>query len=320
MQIPSFQISNFRLTLTSNAPIPTVDVTGAGTLYYTPFNGNRISVFDGAQWIMYKTAQLSGTFNSGGFPALVSGKNYDGFVYDSGSGVLALYLGPAWSSDTARGSGAGTTELTTQDGIYVNKVAISSGPAALCGLYVGTIRASGTNTTEDSGNAVGTAVCKRFVWNMYNRVPRKLLNQCPTSTWSIALASAPALWAALDAGGTGTANRVQIVVGLAECFMALGAYAGVIQGASGTYLSIGIQEDGTGGGAADNQCDMMYRCGDLGTGQMPIAGYLSKIVPLGFHFYQALQWGFGSVGSLTMIGTDTTTNGRLAGLLGTITM
>jgi len=190
-------VNGFRLTLTTATPVTTSDVTGATTLYWTPYVHNCIGLYDGTSWKQWASAELSLALGT-----LTSGANYDVFVYDS-SGTLTLKLGPAWSSGTARGTGAGTTELTTQDGVYVNTNSISGGPGAKAGRYLGTIRTTSTTATESSA-------AKRFVWNASNRVGRRLLRQTGTANWTYATT---ATWRQANAD---TANKVEFVLGLGD--------------------------------------------------------------------------------------------------------
>lgn len=39
-----------RLTLTSGTPVTTSDVTAASTLYFTPYGGNKITLYTGVYW------------------------------------------------------------------------------------------------------------------------------------------------------------------------------------------------------------------------------------------------------------------------------
>lgn len=166
-----------RLTLTSGAPIPTTDVTAATTVYYTPYIGDRIPVPTAGGWVLVPFAELSqlatDTTKSPG--AVVNNSNYDMFVWLDGT-TLRCTRGPTWNagavagSDNARGTGAGSTDLVRLNGRLVNANAISNGPAAQRGLYVGTVRSNGTATFDDSSvGAVG-----RKVWNFYNRVRRSM--------------------------------------------------------------------------------------------------------------------------------------------------
>ncbi len=126
-----------RLTLTTAVPVTAADVTGAGTIYLTPFRSGAIALWDGKSWVVRTTAEVSLALT------ITSGKNYDVFAYWSGSAVV-LELSAAWTNDTLRADA-----ITTQNGVQVKT-------GALTRRLVGTIRASGTNTTEDS-------YLKRFV-------------------------------------------------------------------------------------------------------------------------------------------------------------
>lgn len=171
-----------RLTLTSGLAITTADVTAATSIYLTPFKGNKLSLYDGTKWIEYtlteKTLSLA---------LLTASTPHDVFVYVSG-GVLTLEA-VAWTNDTTR-----ATALTTQDGIYVKSGTTSK-------RYCGTFRTTSTiGQTEDS-------MTKRFLWNYYNQVERKLLVTDGTNSWSYGTAT----WRSLN---NSTANRVEFVTGV----------------------------------------------------------------------------------------------------------
>lgn len=172
-----------RLTLTSNTPVTTADVTAATTVYYAPYGGcNTASTFDGVQWNETAFAQLSIAV-----PATTA-TMYDVFVYDN-AGVLALEL-TAWTNDTTR-----ATALTTQNSVYVKT-------GALTRLYLGSFRTTGVSgQTEDSAT-------KRFVWNYYNRAPRLLKRIETTASWPYT-----STWR--QANGS-AANQVEVVIGVSE--------------------------------------------------------------------------------------------------------
>lgn len=175
-------INDFRLTLTTGLPVTTADVTGAGTLYLAPYCGNRIALYNSGVWTVRTSAQVSLALT------LTSGKPYDIFAEWNGSAVVLSSL--VWTDDTNR-----ATALTTQDGVLVK-----SGNTAQ--RYVGTIYASGANTTEDS-------FAKRYVWNYYNRVARPMRVTEATDTWTYTTA------AFRQANGA-AANQLDFVVGVAE--------------------------------------------------------------------------------------------------------
>ena len=140
-------IAGGRLTVQSGAGVPVTDQAAKSTLYFTPFNGNVIALFDGTRWHVHEFSEMSLALS--GFTA---NKNSDIFLdWNDGSPQLAR---EEWTGDTTR-----ATALTLQDGVHVK-----SGDAQQ--RYLGTIRTTGTaGETEDSRK-------KRYVWNLYNKVPR----------------------------------------------------------------------------------------------------------------------------------------------------
>lgn len=139
-----------RLTLSSNNPVPSGDITNAATLYYTPAVGNKIALYatTAARWQLFTFSELSLALTG-----LTSGTNYDVFVFDN-NGTLTLST-TAWTNDTTR------VALSRQNGVLVSSTAANR-------RYVGTIRTSGIGVCEDSTS-------QRFVWNNDNKVPRQMV-------------------------------------------------------------------------------------------------------------------------------------------------
>lgn len=174
-----------RLTLTSNVPVTTSDVTAATTLYYTPYQGNAVQIYNtvSSQWITYGFTQLS--LSLSGF----AGNNcFDIFIYNN-SGTLTL-IQIAWTNNTTR-----ATALSRLNGIYVS----SSNNGY---LYLGTIYTPTGGQTQD-------AVSGRYVWNYYNRINRPINYYGEAGNWTYS-------------GGTyrqangNTAYLVQFAVGVLE--------------------------------------------------------------------------------------------------------
>lgn len=148
-----------RLTLTTAVPVTTSDVTGATTVYFTPYKGNRISLYTNSAWTLYTFTEKSvalGTLGSATIPN-------DVFIYDN-SGTLTLEM-VAWSSTTAR-----ATALVLQDGVLVKSGSTNK-------RYLGTFTPTSTTTTEDS-------VLNRQLGNYYNRQPREILVTDATGSWT----------------------------------------------------------------------------------------------------------------------------------------
>jgi len=148
---------NGRLTLTSGVPVTTSDVTAATTVYFTPYLGDHIALWNGEAWIFHQFEELS--LSLSGYTA---DTNYDIWMYNN-AGVLALES-TAWASATAR-----ATALATLNGIYVK-----SGDALR--RYLGTIRT--TSTTGQCEDRIRS----RFVWNYYNRVQKFVMANTPSAS------------------------------------------------------------------------------------------------------------------------------------------
>ena len=134
-----------RLTLSSGNP--NAYVSAQTVLYYTPYNGNIIFLYNTTKnrWESKILSEIN-IANTG----LTTNANYDVFVYDN-SGTLTLEL-LAWTNSTTR------VALTTQDGVYVKTGSANK-------RFVGSIRTSATGTFE-----LSSTQC--FVYNYYNPIRR----------------------------------------------------------------------------------------------------------------------------------------------------
>ena len=198
-----------RLTLASGTPVMTSDVTGATTVYYTPYVGRRVPIWDAAKFVMTDTGgELSQTLGDATkSPAAAVTGVYDMFVWND-NGVIRCTRGPVWTDLTIRSAGSALVRI---QGILVNNAAIPNGPAANRGTYVGTIFVNGTNTVnfQFGGAAAGGSFANFCVWNMYNRVPVCGQSRDTTATWSYATGT----WREANNSGN---SRIWYVCGLAE--------------------------------------------------------------------------------------------------------
>lgn len=174
-----------RLTLTSGTAITTADVTAAGTVYFTPADNDRIPIYDGAKWCLWQFAEIALTLNN---PNHATNSNYDVFAAISANAVV-VGTGPPWTSDTARGTGAGTTEIETFEGRIVNKNAITlrNGSttysiAARQAVLLGGFRTTAVAQTEDSA-------AKRFLSNALNIARRSVIITDATASWTYSTAT-----------------------------------------------------------------------------------------------------------------------------------
>lgn len=202
-----------RLTLTTGVPYLSSTVTAAGTIYYTPAIGNLVPIYDGTNWKFNTFTELSQalTDNTKSPAAATTNSNYDLFVWND-TGTLRCTRGPLWTSDTARGTGAGTTELEFVDGILMNKNAITNGPGADMGVYVGTIRTNGTSTIDmifgGAGGAGGEGTIVG-IWNYYNQKLISLANFDTTDNWNYTTAT----WRLKNAGASTELNKIKFING-----------------------------------------------------------------------------------------------------------
>lgn len=145
----------------------TSSVVGATTVYYTPYNGWMIPLYNGViiqlASIQAELSQL--TTDATKSPAAVAANSvYDMFVWMDAGNVRRLSRGPAWTNPTTR-----SMALARAQGVLTNGAAITNGPAINRGLYVGTIASNASSTIDwiYGGNAIAGV---HNVWNMYNRV------------------------------------------------------------------------------------------------------------------------------------------------------
>lgn len=205
-------VNGGRLTLASGNPTPTTNITAATVLYFTPFVGDRISIYQDGGW-----QERSFTERSLNLAGLAANTNYDIFIFDN-AGTLTLQA-VAWSN-----SGAGTSTrasaISQRNGIWVK--------TSDDRRYLGTIRTTATiGQCEDSEGF-------RYVWNVSNqqtRIARKLNGG---NTWTYSTAA----WRAAN---NDVANSVFFVTGFSQVVTAFN-FASVVTSASAGdgYLGIGL--------------------------------------------------------------------------------
>lgn len=264
-----------RLTLETGVPVSTTDQTAKTTLYYAPYVGNQIALYNGSTWDRITFTELSVAV-----PATTT-TMYDVYVYNN-SGTATLELA-AWTNDTTR-----ATALVRQNGVLCKT-------GTLTRRYVGSFRTTGSSgQTEDS-------VTKRFVYNFYNRVGRKVVKADSTShTYN------SQTWRSYN---NSTANRVEIVTGVAEgvislLFKSRSRYSST--GASAGMIGIGV--DSTSANSSDSSANPYF---NLNTDHVAVCTADLVYTPsAGYHYYQMLEsveYGAGSVatygdGGNTVIG------------------
>lgn len=280
--------ANGRLTLETGIPVSTTGVVGS-TIYYTPYNGSQIGLYDGIKWNMVNFTEKSLSVGT-----KIADTNYDIFGY-SVSGVLNLEFGPAWSTNTAR-----SIDIVKQDGIYCKT-------GTLTKRYLGTVRTNTTTTLIDSS-------AYRYVWNMDNRVSRKLYSTIISPpSWSYSSAT----WRVLS--GT-LMTSVNIINGVAQNSVTLTAGLLVTISAKITpisYYFLGISQSSTGSPSPLAGLITGTRLGEdvvstkhiqlfVSTVNQPLAGYTS---------YYPVEQAFGPYTGWTLYGDDT--GSQFGGIYGT---
>jgi len=274
------RVCDGRLTLTTGVPVTTADVTAATTLYFTPYTGDRISLYSGSAWVSRTFTEKTLALGT-----LTTDLPYDVFAYDN-AGAVALEL-LAWTSKTAR-----ATAIVRQDGVYCKT-------GALTRRYLGTFHTTSTTTTEDS-------VAKRLLWNYANRVDRPLrVTQGGANSWTYTLAT---LRQARAAAG----NQLAVVVGVAEVAIAV-SVVGQFDNSGTGYAYVAIGEDSiTAAHAASVHALQTCPSANLA---MAVTAALRTLPAVGFHYYSWLEYAQ-ATGTTTWYGLQGV--GTLSGITGVI--
>lgn len=210
------------LTPVSGTPIITGDAIAATSIYYTPYKGILVPIYNGTTLISTSiVSELSYTLTS----SLSANNIYDCFIF-SLNGVVTLGTGPSWAAGTsgsitpgscARGTGTGGTSLSMIQGILTNTVSMSirygDGTNTITvapneATYVGSIWIDGTNGQVTCHRSFGQS--RKFgLWNAYNRVPIRLLVGDSTTSWTYNSST-------VRPANNNTANSGSSFTGLAE--------------------------------------------------------------------------------------------------------
>ena len=302
-----------RLTLESGIAVSTTNQTAKTNVYYTLYNGVLVPIWDGTEFGYHQIAELNLALDSdsGHTGYHQSGKNFDLFVANVG-GTVRLGTGPAWATDTSRGTGAGTTEIERKEGIWTNKNSMTlrwgsaSGDTTTVsvnhGTYVGTMRASANGQCDDS-------LMGRLLWNMYNRVLRALHVLEGTDSWTYSTAA----WRQMNGS---TANQVAMVRGLDEDSVAVTAGVASITtdtaGAASMVCGVGLDSATA---IAANSVISSVTISTAGIGNNALISQYSGFPGLGYHFLAGLEHGHGG-GTQTWYGDAGIAGKFQSGLVG----
>lgn len=266
-----------RITLTTATPVLSGSVTGATTVYYTPYIGNLVPIYNGSIFTPTVFAELSqATTDATKSPAAVAASSaYDLFVWND-AGTIRCTRGPAWTNVGARSAG---TALTRVNGVLLNNASITNGPAASRGTYVGSIVSNGSSTIDYifGGPGVGGAAANFGLWNMYNRITMNNRISDSTDSWAYTTANT---WRAPNGSAT---MRATFMRGLDEDGI-FAQYSSIVRAGAGVNVAAGVGVDTTTGYAGSTGI-----C-SLNTPNIGQAiGTFSGLPGIGQHFVSAIE-------------------------------
>ena len=225
------------LTPTSGTAIITGDVVAATSIYYTPYVGNMVPIYDGSWLIPYFISELTLTLTS----SQAANQIYDIFAFRD-SGTTLIGTGPAWATPTAgsgaRGTGSGTTQISRINGLWTNAVSMTARNGASTysvganqGTYLGSLAIDATNGQASFYRSWGQSR-KWALSNAYNRVPIILQAGDNTPNWAYATVGP-------RASNDNSANACTLFCGLAEEVAMVTFNQRMNAGAGPTFMGIG---------------------------------------------------------------------------------
>lgn len=253
-QVGVASIAQGRLTLVSGDPVG--DASGATTVYYTPYNGDYIAIYNDAssRWDLRQFTERSLSLSG-----LAANTNYDIFAFWNGTTVE---LQPVPWSNSGYGSSARAVAIARLNGIWTKGIDNRR--------YVGTIRITGTAGQCEVSNA------NQFLWNATNRVSREMY-----VAESVDYSYGAAAWR--YANSSSTSARVNMVIGLGnETVGNVVARIGLALNARGVSVAIGQNSI-----APLNPVSAQYTQADT-SGSVEISRNIA--IPQGSNFFNALEF------------------------------
>jgi hypothetical protein len=339
VQIPAAGLCQGRITLTSGMPVTIADVVSATQVFFTPFRGNQLSLYDGADWEVFALTEVStkltdtqdGTTASGS--AVVTGLTDTSqlAVGMEVSGVSIPANTTIQSIDSASQVTLDQNAISTSTNSLTFKIPADTNVDLFCYrsgmtpkldmvLWAGdTTRATalaqldgvpvmnGENTRRYMGTIRTTAIAgqsedselRRFVFNAFNPAPRKLKVVETTSEWTYS----GSIWRPVR---NQTTNRVEVIIGRPGSLTSL--HAMLRFSGSGSGAAHGIGYDTT----TDTSADLWPNVTNMGNASV----YLEHAPAEGYHFYQWVENARGN--STTMYGSAL--SGFQSGMTGFIWM
>lgn len=205
----------------ANNPIPSGDVTGTTSVFWTPLDNNW-------EWLSDGTALFPAQFSRATL-TLTNTNNAASQIQDVfrfwNSGTVVMGTGPTWAAGSggsvtpgacARGTGAGGAALTRVAGAWVNAAAmtINNGGVSYSmgvgeGVYIGSVFID-ASAGQTSCYRTGGQNRKWGVWSKFNRESVTLQVFDSTASWTYAAGLG---WRASNGS---TSNKATVFAGLAE--------------------------------------------------------------------------------------------------------
>ena len=206
---------------------------------------------------------------------------------------------------TTRGAGAGTTDLVRVDGIWVNKVDITNGPAARMGTYVGTVYCNASSQVDFKmgSYASGGGEAVIGLWNAYNRVPGAFA----LGTTAVSNSYAASAWRAAFGSAT---MRASMLRGLDLDAISASYIASVSYGSGGVAPCVGVGANTM--LASSGSSAGVGNTAEISATSAAYAGLLGA----GFRYVAAVEFGSGG---LTSFYGNVTAGAAQGGLIGTFT-
>ena len=295
--VPETSVTNVRrfdgrLTVQPSTPVLTTTVAGSTALYYAPYIGNLVSIYNGTnvtpvQFTSSATDTVGLTLNLGSNWAANSA--FDVFVtLNAGSPTLCTV---AWTNILTR-----ATALALYNGLQTNGASVTCRNtnastltvAQYQGTYLGSFYTNGSTGQIDysfGGAASGGSIASFGVYNYYNQVLVSAQIQDNGSTYTYSSATIR------QARASGN-NEVAFMVGVSERAIQVSYTAAVSTAATaGSYSNYGVGLDTTTAFSLPyNQCETVSAAVQIC--QASNAGYLRPAI--GVHTLTANEQGDGT--------------------------
>lgn len=255
-------LNGFRLTPDSGQPIPDTSNNDALTVVYmSPYKSNRIALYDGTQWNVHESAEISYTL-----AGRTDDLPFDLFAYDN-AGTLDLEV-LDWTDATTR-----ATAIVRQDGVWCQSGNLSR-------RWVGTCMPNAATTyawvTRVIASGVGNPALEFGLFNADNRHRFGFLRKDTDShTYAV---NAWRQWRADDEFQVNVVHGVEEETIFAQATSAVSG-AGTVRGA------IGVSYDSTTSVAQGVQSDTV----SISSRDAALSASMARLAQLGVHFVALVQ-------------------------------